>query len=167
MDSRFSDPKAEHLWANARVGLAWVGPDGGFLRVNEFFAGLLGYSQTELESRDYQSITHPDDVGADEEAARAVADGRLPSYTMAKRYLRRGPEPVVWVRLHVTRHQVNDEEWVFLAQVAPIKPAQIAEQVKPPATTDDLARFLRKNWQVMAAVASVLGLAALKACSLW
>lgn len=159
MDTHFSDHKAEHLWEHAAVGLAFVGPDGKWLRVNPYLAKMLGYTTGELSRKTFQQVTHPDDVGADEEMVRLVLEGRIPYYTMTKRYLPKVGPPI-WIRLHVTR--INDGEGnfgMFLSQVRAVE-AFVEDSIQaPPANVDDLARFLRKHWTKFVAAGSIIAAA--------
>ncbi|WP_340643808.1 PAS domain S-box protein [Phenylobacterium sp.] len=92
----------ENAFHHAPIGMALVGLDGGFLRLNRAFCDIVGYPVTELLSLDFQAITHPDDVNVDlGHLARLVA-GEIPSYQMDKRYIRRDGA-TVWVRLSVSQ----------------------------------------------------------------
>jgi PAS domain S-box-containing protein len=65
------------LWDHSITGLALVAKDGTFLRANPAFGRIVEYTESELRSRSFQAITHPDDVRADQEMARDVGEGRL------------------------------------------------------------------------------------------
>src|SRR5512137_1419680 len=49
----------------AAHGMAIVALDGGFIEVNRALTDMLGYSEAEFRQRNFQSITHPDDLDAD------------------------------------------------------------------------------------------------------
>ncbi|MHB8709110.1 MAG: PAS domain S-box protein [Desulfuromonadales bacterium] len=78
--------------------IAHVGLDGRFLRFNQRFAAITGYSEEELLNLTFQEITHPDDLETDIQYARRLTDGDIPTYSIEKRYLRKDGSPV-WVRL--------------------------------------------------------------------
>lgn len=89
------------LFEKAPTPMALVDTDHRFARCNEAFCRLVGYSKSELLSRTWKSITHPDDLPGDESGAMsAQQDRRHPTYTVAKRYIAKRGE-VVWVNLHV------------------------------------------------------------------
>ena len=48
-----------------------ISPDGRYLQVNRAFCKIVGYSEEELLALDFQTITHPEDLGADLDAADA------------------------------------------------------------------------------------------------
>jgi diguanylate cyclase (GGDEF)-like protein/PAS domain S-box-containing protein len=91
----------EGAFDNAPIGMALVDLDGGWLAVNRALCRLLGRDEAELLKTDFQSLTHPDDLGRDlEELARVVA-GETERYEMEKRYLK-PDESVVWALLSVS-----------------------------------------------------------------
>jgi two-component system, NarL family, sensor histidine kinase UhpB len=97
---RESEKRFRATFEQAAVGIAHVGPDGRWLRVNQKLCDIVGYTRDELLSRTFQDITHPDDLGADLAQVRQVLDGQIDTYTMEKRYLRKdGSE--VWNALTV------------------------------------------------------------------
>jgi diguanylate cyclase (GGDEF)-like protein/PAS domain S-box-containing protein len=67
---------------------------GRFLMVNESLCRLTGHARSSLEGRDFQSITHPDDLAGDVELMHDLVDGRIPRFQLEKRYL------------HAKRHSV-------------------------------------------------------------
>jgi diguanylate cyclase (GGDEF)-like protein/PAS domain S-box-containing protein len=85
----------------AVVGMAHVGLDGGWLRVNQRMCDIVGYSREELVERTFQSLTHPDDLAGDVGALQKLISGELRKYTREKRYVRKDGS-VVWIFLVVT-----------------------------------------------------------------
>ena len=73
----------------ASIGMALVGLDGRWLKVNPALVDLLGYSEQELLARSFQQVTHPDDLEADLGQVKAMLEGTISSYQMKKRYLHR------------------------------------------------------------------------------
>src|ERR1039457_6978633 len=59
----------------AAVGIAHVGIDGRFLRVNQRLCEKLGYTREELLARAVQEITHPADLQTDLENVRRMLAG--------------------------------------------------------------------------------------------
>jgi PAS domain S-box-containing protein len=85
----------------AAHGMAIVSLDGNWLRVNGALCQMLGYSEAELLATDFQTVTHPEDLGPDLELVRSLLAGEIPSYQLQKRYLRKDGA-VVWVLLAVS-----------------------------------------------------------------
>jgi PAS domain S-box-containing protein len=78
--------EAEERFANAfeeaPIGMALVGLDGRFLRVNRALPEIVGRNAEQLLALTFQDITHPDDLKADLELVRQVIAGELRSYRM-------------------------------------------------------------------------------------
>ena len=98
---RESEERFRATFEHAAIGAAQVGIDGRWLRVNRRLAEIVGYEREELLQRTFQDITHPDDLEGDLEQMRRLLLGELQTYTMEKRYLRKGG-PEVWVNLTVS-----------------------------------------------------------------
>jgi PAS domain S-box-containing protein len=71
------------------VGMAVVGIDGRFLRVNRALCRIVGYTAEELAGLTFQSVTHPEDLNADLGLLEQLRRGEIPRYTLAKRYIRK------------------------------------------------------------------------------
>lgn len=78
----------------APIGVAVVGLDGRFLRVNHALCEIVGYPCAELKQLTFQAITHPDDVDTDVALSQQLARGEIPRYQLAKRYVRKDGAPV-------------------------------------------------------------------------
>ena len=73
----------------APIGVAHTSLTGKFLRVNEYLCQLLGYASQELTRLEFTAITHPDEIGRDVAALRALAANQMHRYTCEKRYRRK------------------------------------------------------------------------------
>ncbi len=93
---RESEARFRATFEQAAVGMAHVGLDWRFLRLNEKLCEITGYSRAELEAQTFGDITHPDDLEADLALAEALREGIIPHYTMEKRYVRKDGS-TVWV----------------------------------------------------------------------
>ncbi|AKJ03672.1 PAS domain S-box-containing protein [Archangium gephyra] len=85
----------------AAVGLAHVGTNGRWLRVNSRLCDMVGYPYQELMELTFQDITHPDDLAADLQQLQQVLAGEISTYAMEKRYFRKSGE-TIWVNLTVS-----------------------------------------------------------------
>ncbi len=91
----------------AAVGMAHIGRDGRFLRINRKLCEITGYSAADLSARTFQDITHPDDLDSDVSLAQRLWAGDIDTYRIEKRYIR--PDgSAVWVNL--TASVARDEE---------------------------------------------------------
>lgn len=121
------DQLFENAFHNAAVGMALVGPDGRFLRVNRSLCDLVGYPEDMLLRRTFQDITHPDDVDADLSLLQQLIRGEVETYRMEKRYFHRDGR-VIWVLLSVSsvRNAGGELEFV-ISQMKDITERKLVE----------------------------------------
>jgi PAS domain S-box-containing protein len=93
-----SEQRFRATFEQAAVGMAHVGLDGSWLRVNERLCHIVGYSRDELLRLTFQDITHPADLDADLEQMHRLVRGEIESYAMEKRYVRKDGS-LVWINL--------------------------------------------------------------------
>ena len=119
--------KFQATFENAAVGIAHVSLEGRWILVNHKLTEILGYSEGELRETDFASITYPDDLEPDLANTRRLLDGKIPSYMMDKRYIRKDGR-VVWVSLSVSliRREDGSPEY-FIAIVQDISGRKEAE----------------------------------------
>jgi diguanylate cyclase (GGDEF)-like protein/PAS domain S-box-containing protein len=123
----------------APIGMALIGLDGRFLRVNDALCGIVGYSTEDLMARTFQDITHWDDLAADMSNADRMLSGEISSYRMEKRYIRADGR-VVWVTLSVSLvHGPTGEPRYFVAQIEDITERRVyTDELAYQAHHDDL-----------------------------
>ncbi|HEX7043830.1 MAG TPA: PAS domain S-box protein [Burkholderiales bacterium] len=90
--------RVQATYDHAPVGIAEADASGRFLRVNDRFCAITGYSREELLARTIADITHPEDLAAAEAPFHELLAGERDVYTLEKRYVRKNGD-VVWVRL--------------------------------------------------------------------
>ena len=96
-----SEERFRATFEQAAVGIAHVGLDGRWLRVNQKLCDIVGYGCDELRSLTFQDLTHPEDLGADLAQVRRLLAGEIETYSMEKRYFRKD-DSLVWVNLTVS-----------------------------------------------------------------
>lgn len=104
---RLSEERFRTAMHSSPIGLALVAPDGHFLEVNPALCRIVGYTEDELKARDFQSITHPDDLDIDVGYMRAVLRREIDTYEMEKRYFHKDGR-VVWILLSVAMVSHDD-----------------------------------------------------------
>ncbi len=99
---RESEERFRALFNQATVGVAQVDSDTGkFVRVNQRYGDILGYSPQEMVGMTFQSLTHPDDLAADLAHVRRLQSGDVPEYRLEKRYIHKDGHEV-WGDLTVS-----------------------------------------------------------------
>jgi diguanylate cyclase (GGDEF)-like protein/PAS domain S-box-containing protein len=97
---RESEEHLRIIFEAAPIGMALVGVDGGWLRVNPALCAIVGHSAEDLMATTFQDITHPDDLDKDLDLLHQCLDGSIDGYEMVKRYFHRDGHEV-WVELNV------------------------------------------------------------------
>jgi PAS domain S-box-containing protein len=96
-----SEERFRASFDQAAVGIAHVGLDGRWLRVNQKLCDIVGYSREELIRLTFQEITHPDDLREDLDHLRRLVAGEVRTYAVEKRYVRKDGR-TVWSNLTVS-----------------------------------------------------------------
>jgi len=73
----------------AAIGMALVSPEGNWLRVNRSLCEIVGFSEAELLTSDFQTMTHPDDLGNDLAEMYRMTAGETLTSQVEKRYVHR------------------------------------------------------------------------------
>jgi len=100
-DLQESEERFRATFDQSAMGIGHVGPDGRILRINRKYREILGYSEEELKSLTIGDITHPDDREESMNLFRQMLEGKLGSYSLEKRYIRKDGS-TVWVKLTVS-----------------------------------------------------------------
>jgi two-component system cell cycle sensor histidine kinase/response regulator CckA len=112
----------------AAVGIAHVGTDGRWLRVNRRLCEMVGYTREELLARTFQEITHPADLEADLENVRRMLAGEIQAYSMEKRYIRKDGT-ADWIALTVSLARDHEgRPKYFISVIEDIEPRRRAEE---------------------------------------
>lgn len=115
---RESEQRFRSAFENAPIGVALVGLDRRYLRVNRVLCEMLGYSKEELLAKTSSEIAHPDDLGISEKRTRWILEEEAQSSYVEKRYIH--PEgPVVWAMSSISLirdSQGNPSHFVSLFQ---------------------------------------------------
>ena len=93
---RQSEERFREAFDGAPVGVALVGIDRRYLRVNAALCDMLGYAEEELLARTSIEITHPDDLEKSRMRTERLLAGEPDSGALEKRYFRSDGR-VVWV----------------------------------------------------------------------
>src|SRR5258708_672758 len=95
--TRNSEARLRAGFDNAAVGVAHIGPDGRWLRVNRALCRILGYPVDELLTKSFRDVTYPDDLAADLAKFELMREGKIDSYEVEKRDLRKDGA-IIWAR---------------------------------------------------------------------
>ena len=124
-----SEKQFRAFFDNAGAGLAQINADGHFVRVNDVYCAITGYSREQLlGGMRPTDLDHPDELEADQERLAKFMNGEIPTYRREKRYLRQNGQ-TVWVHVTATacRNAVGAVEY-SAAVISDITERRLAEQ---------------------------------------
>lgn len=99
---RDSEARFRVIFEQAAVGVAQIqSGTGRFLRVNQKYCDITGYSADELRQMEAQSITYSADLQSDFEQLELLKAGSIREYAMEQRYCRKDGL-LVWVHITVS-----------------------------------------------------------------
>jgi diguanylate cyclase (GGDEF)-like protein/PAS domain S-box-containing protein len=101
--SSYFDAAFDH----APIGMAILGADGRYARVNDALCAMLGRGSEELVGERDNELTHPDDRAHDVEIAWKILRGELDSVQLEKRFVRPDGSDV-WVIANMTYLRDDD-----------------------------------------------------------
>ncbi|MGE5445906.1 MAG: GAF domain-containing protein, partial [Ignavibacteriales bacterium] len=94
------------IFEEGPLGMAIVGLNYRFVKVNMRLCQMLGYTEQELTALTFLDITYIDDIDMDVKLAQQVFSGEIPYYKIEKRYIKKNKE-ILWINL--TASVIGDE----------------------------------------------------------
>jgi PAS domain S-box-containing protein len=98
---RLSEELYRATFEQTSAGIAHVGLDGRFLRVNDRLCEITGYPREELLKLTFQELTYPEDLEMDLANVRRLHRGEIERYRREKRY-RHKLGHAIWASLTVS-----------------------------------------------------------------
>jgi PAS domain S-box-containing protein len=123
-----SEEQYRRIFENSGVGMTTNDLDGKYIRVNEAFCNMLGYSESELLTKSVAEVTYEEDLPMILEARQSsITEGRHFD-TLEKRFVRKEGE-VIWGLLNRTLVKDSDgQPLYFESQIQDITKRKILEQ---------------------------------------
>lgn len=165
---RESEERFRSTFEQAAVGINHASIEGRFVRVNQKFCDITGYTREELLALTYQDITHPDDRLIEQEQVRSLLVNEIKTASVEKRYLRKDGE-FIWVQ--ITASLVCTPKGMpkyFLSVVQDISirkaaesalrdsEAQLREQARREALLNRLSRQIRNSLELSTILETVV-----------
>ncbi|MFC4159072.1 MASE1 domain-containing protein [Chitinimonas lacunae] len=125
---RQSEAGYRALFEHAAVGIAHVGLDGHYVRVNQRLCQLFGYSEQEMLQTGVPALTHPDDMPATNRAVQQMLSSEVTIAEDDKRYLCKDGS-YLWAHTSVGLHRAQDGTPLhFVTVVQDISQQKAAEE---------------------------------------
>ncbi len=100
-ERRESEERFRGTFENAAVGIIHGNVQGRFLRVNQRYCDIVGFSREELLGMAIKDVTHPDDIAPTLEKLGRLIKGEITSYTEEKRDIRKDGS-LIWIHISVS-----------------------------------------------------------------
>ncbi len=115
-----SEARFRGIFEQAAMGMSHASLDGHFLRVNQQFCKMLGYSREELLQLRFQDISYADDLETDLELSMQLLRGEIETYALEKRYIRKNGS-IFWINLTASlQRDLDGAPEYFIAAVEDI-----------------------------------------------
>ncbi len=111
-----SEARFRATFENAAVGISHLGPDLRWLRANKALCRIVGWPFNELVTKSLRDISHPDDLVDELAHMDQMRLGKIDSYAMEKRYLRKDGA-IVWGRLTISSVRKRDGSLDYFVRV--------------------------------------------------
>jgi two-component system, cell cycle sensor histidine kinase and response regulator CckA len=94
-----SEERFRTVFDNAASGMALVDLRGHYIRVNEAFQCMLGYTAKELEWKNWREVTHPEDIGLTKKMIISLIAGQRVQ-PLEKRYINKQGK-TIWALMNI------------------------------------------------------------------
>lgn len=111
-----SEERFRKTFEFASAGIAHTLPDGTWLRLNDRYCELLGYTRSELENLSYLDVTYPEDLEKELENKRKLLSGEIRYFSMEKRYIRKNGS-IQWVLLNCSLASEYSNNLIYFVSV--------------------------------------------------
>ncbi|MEH1946352.1 MAG: PAS domain S-box protein [Nostoc sp.] len=101
LDLQQSEAELRAIFNQAAVGIKLETLDGHFVKANQTFCEILGYSQEEILNKNFRDITHPEDIQIHLNKLQQLVAGKIETFSIEKRYLHKNAN-VIWINLTVS-----------------------------------------------------------------
>jgi PAS domain S-box-containing protein len=123
-----SEERFRKAFQYSAIGMALVGLDGHWLKVNNSLCQIVGYPEQELLCKTFQDITYPDDLQSDLNFVAQLLAGEIDHYQMEKRYFHKDGH-VVWIRMSISLiRDAQDNPIHFASQIEDITEDKLAAE---------------------------------------
>lgn len=134
---RLSEAEFRAAFEYSALGMSLMSIEGKWIRINESFCRILGYTNRELMSRSLKDITHPEDLDNERPMINAVLNGSQKSYQLEKRLIHKSGS-VIWV--HQASSIVHDIDY---------KPSHWTVQVQDITEQKNIESKLREERELL------------------
>jgi PAS domain S-box-containing protein len=123
-----SEERFRGAFEHTNVAMVLTDLDHRFVRANDAFAQLFGYSREEILNLSMADVTHPDDLAESHERRGPLLAGESQFFQMEKRYLHKDGH-VIWGLVNVSLvRDTSGRPLLYVGQVQDITERKIADE---------------------------------------
>ncbi len=137
----------QSAFSYAPIGIALVGVNGKWLKVNHALCQILGFAEDEFLATDFHSMTHQDDLGETLVRIHELISGKVPTCQHEIRFIDNQENPV-WTLWSASKVSESDSEnLTFIFQIQDITDRKLAEEkLQYEATHDPLTQLPNRSF---------------------
>lgn len=140
---RDSEERFRAIFEQAAVGIAKTALCGQFMRVNPGFCQIVRYAESELLQKNWQAITHPDDIEADREYVNSLLSGNIQTFSLEKRLVCKD-EAVRWANVTVSAmRDANGTPQYLICAIEDISQRKLVQELLQ-ASLDTQTRYAQE-----------------------
>lgn len=151
-----AEAKFQATFEQAAVGIAHVGLDGTFSKVNTKFSEIVGRQSGELEKLSFQEITHPADLNLDLKLFNEMLAGDRLWYSIEKRYIHSDSRDI-WVNLTVSLVRITSGEPAYFISVIEDIQEKKANEFALRALNEELEQRVQNRTRELETIVEQLG----------
>jgi len=119
-----------HYFNQPFIGMLTATHNKQTIHVNQRFCEIVGYSKTEMQQLDWETITHPDDVALNQVYLEQAICGEIDCYQMEKRYIHKNGQWVyVDLAVNCVRHSDGSLDYFIGMMLDITQRKQVEEQL--------------------------------------
>jgi PAS domain S-box-containing protein len=142
---RESEERFRKIFEYGAIGIAIVGPDHRFIRVNDGYCKMLGYTEEEMLQIDILEITYPEDRQSDIYNIKRLVAGEIPVYATENRYIKKDGT-IAWTSIRTSTICNQDGQLIFFIVFA----SDITEQKKMQENEKIALQQIERNLEQLA-----------------
>ncbi|MGE0097761.1 MAG: PAS domain S-box protein [Hydrogenophaga sp.] len=106
--------KLEDTFEQGATGMAHSHIDGRWIRVNQTYCDIVGYTKAEMLGMHFRDFTHPQDLALDMKQLQRTLDGEITHYSFEKRYIHKQGHTVwVYLTLSLVRTEAGEPDYLI------------------------------------------------------